>query len=173
MAMRMRRKPPRLHLIERQHQPLDRGLGGGDLGRRHLGEILLLQELAVGHREPRVDFDLLGLAFELLEACEQRFLDPLRARPRFVALRRRHLRHHRGDQLVEIVAPAKEDAERLVEQLGVLVALHEHRMQRPVEVGAGADASDAQRIERIEHRPRADRNAGGAQRPREVQDVFR
>ena len=52
-------EPPRLHLVERQHQPLDRLLGGGDLGRRHLGEILLLQHLAIGHREAGVD---LGLA---------------------------------------------------------------------------------------------------------------
>ena len=65
VAVRMRRQPPRLHLVERQHQPLDRVLGGGDLGRRHLREILLLQHLAVGHREPRVDLDLRLLALAL------------------------------------------------------------------------------------------------------------
>ena len=43
--------------IERQRQARDRFLGGGDLGRRHLREILLLQHLAVGDGQPRIDLD--------------------------------------------------------------------------------------------------------------------
>ena len=57
MAAPVRRKPPRPHLIERQRQSRDRFLGGGDLGRRHLREILLLQHFAIGDRQPRVDLD--------------------------------------------------------------------------------------------------------------------
>ena len=168
----MRRKTPGLDLVERQHQPLDRGLGGGDFGRRHLREVLLLQQLAVGHREARVDLDLTLVAFELAQPGEQRILDALRARTRRLLLARRRLRHERGHQLVEIVAAAEEDAERLVEQLRVLVTLHEHRMQGPVEIRAGADAGDTQRVERVEHRARTDRNPGRAQRTCEVDDVL-
>ena len=80
------------------------------------------------------------VALELAQPGEQRLLDALRARARRLFLARRRLRHQRGHQLVEIVAAAEEDAERLVEQLRVLVALHEHRMQRPVEIRARADA---------------------------------
>ncbi len=54
-----------------------------------------------------------------------------------------HLRQHHRHQLVEIGALAEEDPERLVEQDRMLVPLHEHRMQRPVEVVARADAGDA------------------------------
>ena len=54
----------------------------------------------------------------------------------------------------------------------MLVPLHEHRVQRPVEILAVADAGDADRFQRIEHRAGPDRNAGGAQRAREVEDVF-
>ena len=60
MAVAVRREAPRLHLVEREHQPLDRLLGGGDLGRRHLREVLALQQLAVGDGEARVDL-VLGL----------------------------------------------------------------------------------------------------------------
>ena len=54
----------------------------------------------------------------------------------------------------------------------MLVPLHEHRVQRPVEILAVADARDVERFQRVEHRARTDRNAGGAQRAREVEDVF-
>ena len=66
LAAPVRRQPPRLHLVERQHQPLDRVLGGGDLRRAHLREILFLQHLAIGHGEARVDLEL---AASLLAAC--------------------------------------------------------------------------------------------------------
>ena len=54
----------------------------------------------------------------------------------------------------------------------MVVALHEHRVQRPVEIVARADAGGAHRGERIEHRAGPDRNAGGAQRARKVDDVL-
>ena len=66
VAVRMRREPPRLHLVEAQHHALDRVLGLRDLGRAHLREVLLLQHLAVGHGEARVELDLLLLALDLL-----------------------------------------------------------------------------------------------------------
>src|SRR5690349_12419400 len=45
-------------------------------------------------------------------------------------------------------------------------------MQRPVEVLAGADAGRLNGRERVERRARSDRNAGGAQRTREVEDIL-
>ena len=54
----------------------------------------------------------------------------------------------------------------------MLVALHEHRVQRPVEILARADAGGLHRRERIEHRARPDRNAGRPQRTREIDDVL-
>src|SRR5262245_4283396 len=128
VAMRMRREAARLDLVEWQDKPLDRRLGSGDFGRRHLGEILLLEKFTVRNRQAGIDFDILAFAFEFLETREQRILDPLRARPGLILVRWRHLRDERGEELVEIVATAKEDAERLVEQLRMLVPLYEHRM---------------------------------------------
>jgi hypothetical protein len=83
------------------------------------------------------------------------------------------LREHGGQQLVERASPAKEDAEGLVEQKRVLVALHEHRVQRPIKIVAGADSGRFDRGQRIEYRTGTNRNAGRAQRAGEVHDVFR
>ena len=91
---------------------------------------------------------------------------------RRVRLGRRRLRQHHRHELIDIAAAAEEDAERLVEQDRMLVPLHEHRMQRPVEIVARADAGRLHRFERIEHRARPDRNAGGTQRTREIDDVL-
>ena len=41
-------------------------LGGGDFGRGHLREILLLQHFAIGDGQPRVDLDL-GFVLALVE----------------------------------------------------------------------------------------------------------
>ncbi len=123
----------------------------------------------------RASISIVGLGpLGLAEAREQRLLHALGAGLRLLILARRHrrLRQHHGDQLVEIGAPPEEDAERLVEQQRVLVPLHEHRVQRPVEVLAGADAGRFDRRERIEHRARPDRNAGRAQRAGEIDDVL-
>src|SRR5215813_8865838 len=54
----------------------------------------------------------------------------------------------------------------------MLVPLYEHGMQGPVEILARPDASGLHRRERVEHRAGADRNAGGAQRAREIDDVL-
>ncbi len=85
---------------------------------------------------------------------------------------RRRLRQHHRQQLIDIAAAAEKDAERLIEQDRVLVAFDEHRMQRPVKIIAGADAGRLHRFERIEHRAGPDRNAGGAQRAGEVDDIL-
>ena len=50
--------------------------------------------------------------------------------------------------------------------------LHEHRMQRPVEILARADAGRLQGVERIDHRARPERNARRAQCARKIDDVF-
>ena len=107
-----------------------------------------------------------------VDAGEQRLLNALRARRRRFRRGRQRFRQHRRNQLFDIAALAEENPERLIEQHRMLVPLHEHRMQRPVEIVARADARDAHRLERIEHRARPDRHAGGAQRAREIEDVF-
>ena len=160
-----------LHQIERQRELRDGLLGGRDLGRGHLREVLLLQHLAVGDGEPRVDLDL-ALVLALLGAGKQRVLDALRARLRRLRRDRRRVGQHGGDDLLDQPALAEEDAEGLVEQNRVLVPLHEHGMQRPVEVVAIADARHLQGFQRIEHRAGPDRHAGRAQRTREVEDVL-
>ena len=114
-----------------------------------------------------------SFALELvLDAGEQRFLHALRAGFGGFGGAARRLRQHHRHQLVEIAALAEEDAERLIEQHRMLVPLHEHRVQRPVEILARADAGGLHRLERIEHRAGPDRNAGGAQRAREIDDVL-
>ena len=165
-------KPARAHQIERQRQPRDRLLGGGDLGR------------ASSARNPSSAAPR-GRTRSAARRSRPRTSRSRRSRPAnsaswmrcapgggaFGAPGRR-LRQHGGDQLVDIAALAEEHAEGLVEQNRVLVPLHEHRVQRPVEIVAVADARDAHRFERVEHRARPDRHAGGAQRAREVEDVF-
>ena len=84
----------------------------------------------------------------------------------------RRLRQHHRHELIDVAAAAEEDAERLVEKKRVLVPLHKHRVQRPVEILARADAGGLDRFERVEHRARADRDAGRTQRTGEVDDVF-
>ena len=164
-------EPPRAHEIERQRQARDRLLGGGDLCRGHLREIFFLQHLAVGDGQPSVDLHL-GFILAPVEAAEQRLLDALRARRRRLWRARRRARQHGGDQLLDIAALAEENAEGLIEQNRMLVPLHEHRVQRPVEILAVADLRDLHGFQRIEHGAGPDRNAGRAQRAREVEDVF-
>ena len=59
---------------------------------------------------------------------------------------RRDGRHQR-DHLFHRAAAAPEDRERLIEDDGMLVLLHEHRMERPVEILARADAGGFDRRE--------------------------
>src|SRR5262249_50668883 len=147
-------------------------LGGRDLRRRHLREILGLQHLAVGHGEARVDLDFWRFALGFGEAREQCLLDTLGAGRRLLVFPRWRLREHGREQLVEHATPAKEDAERLLEDERMLVPLHQYRMQRPIEIVARADARRLDRRERVHHRSRTDRNAGRAQGAGEVDDVF-
>src|SRR5580700_11338753 len=65
MAARMRRQAARADFGERQHEPLHRLLGGGDLGAGHLRKIFPLQNFAVGHRHAGVELDL-ALFLELV-----------------------------------------------------------------------------------------------------------
>src|SRR3954451_21898472 len=55
----------------------------------------------------------------------------------------------------------------------MLVALDEDRFQRGEDVGAVADIDYAQRVERVDHCARPDRNAGGPQRTGKADDVVR
>ncbi len=145
--------------------------GLGDLGRGHLREIFFLQDFTVGDGQPRVDLNL-GFVLTLVDAAEQRFLDALGARRRWFGRCCRRARQHGGDQLFDIAALAEEDAERLVEQDRVLMPLHEHSVQRPVEILAVADLCDVERFQRIEYRAGPDWKAGGAQRARKVENIF-
>ena len=51
--------------------------------------------------------------------------------------------------------------------------LHEHGMERPIEVLARADPRRLDRRDRVENRARADRQTCGPQGPREIGDVVR
>ena len=71
VAVRMRREPARLApRRSASTMRLIASLACGDLGRAHLREVLLLQHLAVGHGEARVELDLLLLALDLLARPE-------------------------------------------------------------------------------------------------------
>ena len=85
----------------------------------------------------------------------------------------RRLRRQHRQQLVEIGALPEEHPERLIEQHRMLVALHEHGVQRPVEILARADARRLHRFERIEHAPGPTGMPARAQRAREIDDVLR
>src|SRR5689334_4503169 len=54
----------------------------------------------------------------------------------------------------------------------MLMALHEHGVQRPIKILARADAGDFQSFQSIEHGARSDGDPGGAQRARKIDDVF-
>src|ERR1700722_11586440 len=55
----------------------------------------------------------------------------------------------------------------------MLVPLHQHGVQRPVEILTRADAGRLERRQRVEHGAGADRDASGAQGAREIDDVLR
>ena len=158
MSMRWPRgcgaQPARAHLVERQHQARDRVLGGGDLGRAHLREVLLLQHLAVGHGEARVELDLASRA--RAASRPENSASWTRCAPGGGGCGAPAVSGSIGAISFSMIAAlAEEDAERLVEQNRVLVPLHEHRVQRPVEIVAGADAGRLHGCERVEHRARA------------------
>ena len=80
---------------------------------------------------------------------------------------RQQQRHHPLGHLR--VAP--EHAEGLVEQLALVVPVHEHRVQGPVEIRLAGEADRLHGADGFEHAARADRQAGRAQDAREVHDV--
>ena len=153
-------------LRHRQAQPRDGAQRLVDLGLGHLLEIALLQHLAVGHGEGRLDLDfgrlvlvlrrlaLPGLQRVLQAAAELLALSGL---GRHADLRQQHL-HHLFEQ--PRIAPI--DVERLVEDLALVAPVHEHRVQRPVEVVALAEARRLDRLDGAQHLARPDR----AGRPR-------
>jgi len=60
----------------------------------------------------------------------------------------------------------------LAEDQRVLMALHEHAVQRPIEVLARAEPCGIDRQGRLDHRSRSQRQAGLAQAAHEIGDVF-
>jgi len=63
---------PRLDPIIRHLHLIDQPARAAHFIGRHLREILALQNLALGHCEPRIEFDLLFLDLFLLRLLEQR-----------------------------------------------------------------------------------------------------
>ena len=63
--------------------------------------------------------------------------------------------------------------EGLVEQVALVAAVHEDRVECPVEVVARADTDRLGRLDRPDDLAGADRQAGGAQHAGEVHDIFR
>ena len=66
---------------------------------------------------------------------------------------------------------APEDVKRLVEQLPLVRPVDKDRVQCPVEIGAIGDADRSDRLDRVDHLARPDRQPGGAQRAREMHQI--
>jgi hypothetical protein len=147
------------------------GNGAGDLcdlGRAHLREILFLQHFLVGDRKPQ--FLLLGLRRFAHVGLRQRLLDPARGRRRlFLGVVRQR---HRIQHVLPVLGGAEEQVERLRKNKRMLVALDEDRLQRGEDIAAVADLDHLQRVQRIDHGARPDRNPGRAQRAGEAYDVI-
>ena len=121
-----------------------------------------------------VEFDLLRLRLKSFAAPgEQRVEHADRAGLRHLRLLGAHLSgdHHRHE-LVEIAALAEKDAERLVEDERMLVPLHEHRMQRPVKIVRRGRRPRLPSASASSTELGPNRDAGGAQRAREIEDVL-
>jgi hypothetical protein len=80
-------------------------------------------------------------------------------------------REHFSEHALDLIAPP-EPVKRLVIDRVVFVPRDQHRMQRPVKIPLRADAGDLDRIERIDHRARPDRNSGAAQEPRKCNQTI-
>ena len=91
----------------------------------------------------------------------------LRLRRLLALQRRQEQMHHPLEQLR--VAP--EDVEALVEQLALVAPVHEHRVQRPVEILPALEAYGLDRTQRLQHPPRPDRQPRRAQGAGEVHHV--
>src|SRR5262249_17793511 len=115
-------------------------------------------------------FGIFPLTF--VQPGKERLLNALRARARRLLRTGSNLWQHRRDQFLDIAALAEEDLEGLLEKNRMLVPLHKHGMEYPVEIGARTNAGNRERFQRIKHRSWPDRNTCRAQGAREVDDVF-
>ena len=177
-AARIGNETPGPDRLDRQPHALDQGLGRGDLGRGHLLEVLALQDLPLGKAERGVELDgrRLGILGHLTlarlflgtEGVGEAPAQLLLIRPVELDLGQQQLHHP-----LEQIGLAPEDVERLVEQLALVAAVDEHRMQRPVEVAAPAEADRLQRAQAIEHLARPDRQPRRPERTGEMHDVDR
>ena len=80
---------------------------------------------------------------------------------------------HRIQHVLPVLGGAEEQVEGLRENQRMLVALDEDRLQGGEHVGAVADLDQAQRVQRIDHGARPDRNPGSAQRAGKADHVVR
>ncbi len=172
-SARCRLEPPLADLVQRDREVAQRLLGVRDLVRRHLGEVLGLQQLLAGDGEFGIDLHLRpGFLFHAILGRLKSLGDAGLAG---LGLFRRAARRGDGRQdrqhLFDKPAALPVDAERLVEQHPVLTLAHEHRMQRPVEVLAVGNACDLDGAHRIDHGCRPRRHAGLPQRAGEMDDI--
>ena len=162
------------HVLHRQAQPRDRGLGARQLVERHLLEIHAAQLLAVGKGHDRVDFglDLLGLAGRLAAVRVQCLGEPPRhlgaavlfgLDPQFG----QHQPHH----LFQQIGVAPEDVKGLVENQPLVRPVDEDRVQCPIEVAPVGDADRPDRIDRVDDLAGPDRQPGRAQGAREMHQI--
>ena len=73
--------------------------------------------------------------------------------------------------MLPLLGGAEEQVEGLREDQRMLVALDEDGLQRGEDVGAVADLDHLQRVQRIDHRTRPDRNPGRPQRAGKADDI--
>ncbi len=166
------------HRLDRQLQPADQRLRLLDLGRRHLLEVLVLQDLAGGEAERRIELERrLGILLRLVLAGPFFRTKRLGKASRELFAGRRlaplELRQQQLHHLLEQVGLAPEDVKGLVEQLALVAPVDEHRVQRPVEVDAAADPDRLDRPDRVQNLARPDRQPGRPQHAREMHDVGR
>ena len=145
----------------------------GQLVRRHVLEVHLLQHLLGREGENRVELDLdVLLVFLFLRQARGDGL----ARP---AARRRRLR------LGQLVGPhdrpldralhpdfTPEEPERLVEEVVLIAPLDEHRVERPVEIAAADGVDRLDGAHRLDGLAGPRRQAGATQAAHEVHDVI-
>ena len=120
----------------------------------------MLQHLAVGHGEGRLDLDF----GRLVVLCLGRFALPrlqgvLQAAADLLALvlgRHADLRQQHLHHLLEQPRIAPIDVERLVEDLALVAPVHEHRMECPVEVVALVQACRFDRLDGAQYLARPD-----------------
>jgi hypothetical protein len=99
----------------------------------------------------------------------QRLLHPARGRRRL--LLGMVGQRHRIQHVLPVFGGAKEQVEGLREDQHMFMPLDEDRFQRGVDIGAIADLDRLQRVECVDHRAGADRDAGRAQRAGEADDI--